>query len=152
MKAFVLCGIPGAGKTSYVQNLKAQNKHLSVVNGDDLRASLYGDTAHGGNWSEIWEMVENAVEEAAGLCRDVVIDGTHVRKDYRAEVITLLRSYGYTDIHAIVVDRPLAVCLQQNRQRSRQVPEHVIAQMHMDLQKSIEGICKEGFTSVSYVS
>ena len=148
IQAFVMVGPPGSGKTTYSRKLTKEHR-AAFLSGDDIRDELYGDASIQGSWDEIWSRMDELVAENCHRC--IVVDGTHCRPDYRAETLTLLRSYGYTDIHAIVVDRPLAVCLQQNRQRSRQVPEHVIKQMHEELASSKQGIGNEGFSSVLYV-
>jgi predicted kinase len=147
-QAFVMVGPPGAGKTTHSRKL-AKEHHAVIISGDDIRSEFYGDASIQGSWDEIWSRMDELVAE--NCYRSIVVDGTHCRPDYRAETLTLLRSYGYTDIHAIVVDRPLAVCLQQNRQRSRQVPEHVIRRMHEELAGSKQGIGNEGFSSVSFL-
>jgi predicted kinase len=150
-KAVVMCGIPGSGKTSHVQKLRANDKTIAIINGDNLRASLYGDPSCQGNWGEIWNLVEEAVEEASGLGQIVIVDGTHCRPEYRSETLTLLKSYGYSNVELIVLDVALGKALRQNQQRSRKVPEHVIRQMHSDLQRGLQGICNEGFSSVVFV-
>ena len=146
--AFVMIGPPGAGKTTHSRKLTKEH-HAVVLSGDDIRCELYGDASIQGSWDEIWSRMDELVAE--NCHRSVVADGTHCRPDYRAETLTLLKSYGYSEIHAIVVDRPLEVCLRQNAGRNRRVPEHVIKQMHEELAKSKQGIGNEGFSSVSYV-
>jgi predicted kinase len=82
----------------------------------------------------------------------VILDGTHYLPSYRKEAITLLRSYGYTNIIAVVVEASLAKCLAQNFKRKRHVPDYVIKGIHEKLQHSLKGIESEGFNSVHYVS
>lgn len=148
MKAFVLCGAPGAGKTTHSLQL-AKKHHAVILSGDDVRSELYGDASIQGSWDEIWSRMDELVAENCD--RSIVVDGTHCRPDYRAETLTLLRSYGYDEIHAVVIDRPLEVCLRQNASRKRNVPEHVIRRMHEELARSKQGIGNEGFSSVSYL-
>lgn len=142
MKAFVLVGPPGAGKSTYAEKL-AIKENAIVISGDDIRAELFGSASVQGNWGEIWERVEELVAE--GCSSNIILDGTHCRKDYRAEAVTLLRSYGYGPIHAIVLLTSLPVCLERNAQRKRNVPEHVIEQMHNDMEKSLKTISDEDF-------
>lgn len=149
--ATVMCGVPGAGKTFHVQALKANNKHLAIINGDDIRASIFGDAAHPGNWGEIWGEIESAVADAAGQCRDVVVDGTHCRKEYREETLSLLKSFGYFQVELVVLDVSLSKALRQNSQRERKVPEYVIEQMHEDLARSLREVCAEGWAKVTFL-
>jgi predicted kinase len=148
MKAFVLIGPPGSGKTTYSAKLSTEQNAV-ILSGDSVREELYGDIAIQGDWGEIWERLEELVAENVG--RVLIFDGTHCRVDYRKETMTLLQSYGYTEIEGIVLRTPLEVCLRQNSQRSRKVPEHVIRQMHSDLQNSLKNIDTEDFDSINYV-
>ena len=149
MKAFVLCGAPGSGKSVYAAKL-AERENAVIISGDGIRSELYGDAAIQGKWAEIWERIEEMVSESVG--KTVILDGTHCRAAYRKESIALLQSYGYDEIEAVVVDAPLDTCIMQNAVRQRNVPRYVIVEMHKDLQHSIKGIDKEGFSSISYIS
>ena len=148
MKAFVLIGAPGAGKSTYAAKL-AERENAVVISGDEIRAELYGDAAIQGQWAEIWERIEEMVSECCGM--SVIIDGTHCRRDYRDETVALLRSYGYDQIEAVVIDTPFERCIMQNATRQRGVPRHVIVEMHKSLQHSLKSIDKEGFEHIHYV-
>jgi predicted kinase len=149
MKAYIMVGAPGAGKSTHVSTLRDQHAGAVVICGDSIRAELYGDADIQGNYSEIHDRMIEILEDSVG--QTVILDGTHYRASYRKEAITMVSSYGYNDITAIVVDRPLDVCLSQNASRSRNVPQHVIERMHNSLRASIRGINNEGFTEVKYV-
>lgn len=146
MKAFVMVGAPGAGKSTHVSALLSDYPEAVVISGDNIREELYGDADIQGNYSEIHDRMLELLEENVG--RPIILDGTHYRASYRKEALAMLKSYGYEDVRAIVVDRPLEVCLRQNSGRGRKVPEHVIQRMHNSLQASIRGIDQEGFTHV----
>jgi predicted kinase len=148
MKAYVMVGAPGSGKSTFATRL-AQSENAVVISGDGIRAELYGDEANQGKWSEIQDRLEEMVSEAVGC--PLVMDGTHYRRDYRREALTLLQSYGYTDIEAVVVNPDLETCILRNATRHRHVPRHVIQRMHGALQSSLRGIEDEGFTQVTYI-
>lgn len=149
MQAFVLVGAPGSGKSTYVSRLLAQHPGSVVISGDNIREELYGDANIQGDYNRIHDRMVEMLGEAVGST--VIMDSTHYRAAYRKSVIALLNSFGYTDIEAVVVNRPLEVCLKQNASRKRNVPEYVIEKMHNSLQASIRGIDNEGFSSVQYV-
>lgn len=149
MKAWILVGAPGSGKSTYAERL-ANHHNAAVICYDDIRARLYGSPEVQGSWSEIWEAVEEAVSETCGI--PLVIDGTHFRKDYRHEILSLLRSFGYTEIRAIVLNPSPGVCLARNSKRSRNVPEYVIENMHAELQNSLRTLDFEGFDHVVYTA
>jgi len=148
MNAYVMVGAPGSGKTTYAEKL-AEQENAVVISGDDIRAELYGDAGIQGDWAEIWDEIETRVSECCGM--DVILDGTHCREDYRAEALALLKSYGYEKVELVVMDASLATCLARNFQRTRNVPDYVIKQMHSDLQRSKKTIMTEPFDRLTFI-
>jgi predicted kinase len=147
--AFVMVGAPGAGKSTYAVKL-AKERNAVIISGDDVRAELFGSAEIQGNWFAIWDRIVELVEGYSD--RDIILDGTHYREDYRAEAVTMLRSYGYFNVEAVVVNPSLATCLARNFQRAdRNVPDYVVKEMHEKLQRSLKGINSEDFDRVSYV-
>jgi predicted kinase len=147
--AYIMVGAPGSGKSTYAAKL-AQTENVYIISGDDIRQELYGSAEIQGNWVEIYDRIE---EEVAAHCgQNIVLDGTHYRKDYRSEAISLVRSYGYDNIEAIVMDASLATCLARNFQRrERNVPDYIVSEMHEKLQRSLKGIFEEDFTRLNFV-
>ena len=142
-----MVGAPGAGKSTLATQIeKAEN--AVVISGDEIRAELYGNAAIQGEWEEIHDRIEEVVSESCGV--PVVLDGTHYLASYRREALALLRSYGYDDIEAVVVNPPLEDCIFRNANRHRGVPRHVVIGMHEKLQNSLAHISIEGFNRVSY--
>jgi predicted kinase len=148
-EAYIMIGAPGAGKTTHAKKL-AEVENAHIISGDDVRAELYGSAEIQGNWFEIWDRIDELVSESCGM--PVILDGTHYRKDYREEAITLLRSYGYDRVEAVVVNPTLATCLARNFQRAdRNVPDYVIKEMYTKLQTSLKYIDSEPFDRITYV-
>jgi predicted kinase len=148
LTAYVMVGAPGAGKSTYAHKL-AETANAVIISGDSIRAELYGDESNQGQWSEIQDRIEEMVSEAVGC--PLVMDGTHYRRDYRRQALTLLQSYGYENVEAVVVNPDLETCILRNATRHRHVPRHVIQRMHDALQSSLRGIEDEGFTQVTYI-
>jgi predicted kinase len=148
-EAYIMVGAPGAGKSTYAAKLAKENNAV-IVSGDDVRRELFGSAEIQGNWFAIWDRIVELVEGYSG--RNIILDGTHYREDYRSEAITMLRSYGYFNVEAVVVNPSLATCLARNFQRAdRNVPDYVVKEMHEKLQRSLKGINNEDFDRVSYV-
>ena len=144
-----MVGAPGSGKSTYARKL-AKIENAAIVSGDDVRAELFGSAEIQGDWDAIWSRIDELVAENAH--RDVILDGTHYRKEYRAEAVTLLRSYGFECIEAIIVNPSLATCLARNFTRvDRNVPDYVVKRMHEQLQKEIKDIYTEPFDRWNFV-
>jgi predicted kinase len=150
MKAFILVGAPGSGKSTYAGEIVLR-ENATIISGDAIREELYGSAEIQGNWTDIHDKIEEYVADCAGRNQPVVMDGTHYRASYRREAIALLRSYGYTRIEAVVVDSSLATCLARNFQRKRHVPDYVIKGIHEKLQTSLKHIDSEEFDNITYV-
>lgn len=148
-KAFVMVGAPGAGKSTYAKEL-AKKENAVIISGDDIRAKLFGDASIQGEWGQIWSYIEAMVADCCG--RSVILDGTHYRPDYRQESLTLLRSYGYSHVEAVIVNPPLTTCVARDLERERHVPKYVIEKMHATLQRTLPNICNEGFSYITEVS
>jgi predicted kinase len=146
MKAYVMIGCPAAGKSTFASKL-AKTENAFIVSGDEIRAELYGEEANQGNWVEIHDRIEELVSEACGM--PVILDGTHYLSSYRREALALLRSYGYDEVEAVVLNTPLEECLLRNAVRHRGVPRHVLLGMHQRLQASLEFIDTEGFNHIT---
>jgi predicted kinase len=148
MKAYLTVGVPGSGKTSYAKKLQKSHK-VFVIEGDVIRSELFGDASVYGRWNEVWSKVDELVENNVG--RDLVLDGTFETTDLRAEAISLLRSYGYEDIEAIVFNPSLATCLSRNWTRTRVVPDYIVKEKYERMQRDLPEIESEGFEQVTFV-
>ena len=150
MKAFVLVGIPGSGKSTYAKKL-ARTENAVVVSGDNIRIELEASGVNDPCWVEIWNLVEEEVAQAAEYGRNVILDGTHVGASHRAETRMLLHSYGYFDVESIILDLPLAVCMERNSNRKRKVADYVISHMHKTLRDSLPTIYSEPFSHFNFI-
>jgi predicted kinase len=150
MRAFVLVGIPGAGKSTCAKQLSKEH-HAVIVSGDDIRDELETSGIYEPCWSEIWNLVEGEVADAADCGKNVIIDGTHVGASHRAETVTLLHSYGYFDVEAVILDVDIKTCIDRNSARTRKVADYVIAHMHKTLRESLPTIYSEPFSRFHFI-
>ena len=149
MKAFVMVGAPASGKTTYSREL-VLSENATIISGDEVRKELYGSSDIQGKWVEINDRIEEYVAVCAERSFPVVLDGTHYLSSYRKEALALLRSYGFDEVVAVVLNPPLETCLARNSRRKRHVPDYIIKGMYEKLQPSLAFIDTEGFTEVVF--
>ena len=77
IKLILLCGIPGSGKTTYVQRRIKQHGgvHLSS---DLIRKELYGDESIQGNPSEVFSLMQSRAIEALNNGETIEVDENHI--------------------------------------------------------------------------
>lgn len=148
--AFVMVGAPGSGKSTHATKL-AQTENAVIVSGDDIRSELYGSWEIQGNWVDVHDEIERQVADAVERGKNVILDGTHYKHVYRTEAITLLKSYGFESVEAVVLDVSLATCLARNFVRTRNVPDYTVKQIHSTLECGLRTIMTEPFDRFHFV-
>ncbi|HEY9626178.1 MAG TPA: AAA family ATPase [Coleofasciculaceae cyanobacterium] len=133
-----LIGLPGSGKSFLAQKLLQAHPERSLISTDAIRTHLFGDEAIQGSWRLIQQELQLQFQRAVqrrpvGDQPTAIYDATNVRRKNRREAIAQIRAIGFRQITGIWLDTPLSICLERNRQRSRQVPEAVILRMDRQL-------------------
>jgi len=134
----MLIGLPGSGKSTWAKRFIELRPDYKLIATDDVRYQLYGDEAIQGDWLQVWQAILVQLKEAReaialGTLTSVIYDATNARRRHRREFIQAVERLGYSPIHALWVDPPLAVCLRRNQSRARKVPTEVIKKMHRQL-------------------
>jgi predicted kinase len=75
------------------------------------------------------------------------VDATNLSPHERRQWIKMAKSFGY-EVQAVFFDVPLAVCLERNAKRDRQVSDEV---MHKMAERLRPPAFKEGFDKITVV-
>ena len=150
MKAFVMCGPQGGGKSFQAGEIVLR-ENATLISGDAIKEELFGSADIQGDWVRIHNVIEEYVSECAGMGLTVILDGTYFKRSYRAEAMMLLKSYGYDEIELVVCNPSLATCLARNFQRKRSVPDYVLKTTYEVFQRESRGFLEEGFYKVTFV-
>jgi predicted kinase len=130
----MLIGVPGSGKSHLAEKILSRHPHSAeIISPDLIRQILYGNAAIQGEWSEVWQEVQNAFASAARRQKTVIYDATNYQRAYRQDMINLGRRCGFRRVTGIWLNVPLWICLSRNESRSRQVPEEIIIEMYRHL-------------------
>lgn len=144
---YVMCGIPGSGKSTWVKNNLTENdKHISR---DEIRFSMV-------NRREEYFSKEDKVFEqfcldiAAALKKgyNVFADATHINRGSRRKLLQQVAMYA-DSIKAIEVCTPISIALERNEGRKdeglRYVPPSAIKRMYSQYE---EPDYDEGFDEI----
>lgn len=133
-RIILLVGIPGAGKTTLAK--KIIEKGFFCLSADPIREELYGNAAEQGDKEAVFKIFFERLDEALKQELDIIIDNTNLNPKQRKPLLDMARGAGYTDIQLWLLDVPLDVCLKRNANRPRVVPDDIVANMFMELNRS----------------
>lgn len=127
---YVMCGIPGSGKSTWASN---NHPDLPIVSRDIIRAEL-GYTSGVDEKAVLTREQEEevTVEEnriIANYCKNrhsFIIDDTNSHPKFRKILLDTLRSYG-AHIVGVNMDTPLDMCIKR---RNGQIPPEAIERMY----------------------
>ena len=140
----VLVGLPGSGKSTYVEQLDGV-----ALSSDAIRKVLVDEETIQTIHDRVFQTLRYLLRHRLGLRRPVTyIDATNLTPEERSPYIGIGKAYGCT-LEAVYFDVPLAVCLERNRARQRMVPEEALATMAAKLVPPSEA---EGFDLVKTIT
>lgn len=125
----MLVGLPGSGKSTYIK--KHFNTNLHVHSSDDIREELTGNAEDQTVNAKVFELLHKRVHEDLKNGISCVYDATNISWKKRKAFLESLKNIDCWKICHIIAT-PYEVCLEQNKQRDRVVPEHVIKRMYMN--------------------
>ena len=143
MKATILIGISGSGKSTYI----AQNTHdqfgPSVISKDNIRKSLiknynpnknlWDQYSFKDNEDSINSLFDIQLREAAKNKQNIIIDNTNLSKSKNERLERLLKNYGYVEINIInfnLTDN-INFYLENNQNRINTIPMRAINDQYL---------------------
>src|ERR1035441_7968388 len=117
MRIVVLVGLPGSGKSTYLERLGAAG-----LSSDSIRQLLADDESDQTIHDRVFETLRYLLRQRLALARPVTyIDATNLTLQERRPYIAIGAAYG-CQVEALFFDTPLAVCRERNARRARVVP------------------------------
>src|SRR5947209_17976837 len=114
-------GLPGSGKTTWFKR-----RRVTPLCSDLLRSILYDDITEQRYQGLVFSTLRSLLR-ARLIARMPwnYVDASNLSSHERRQWIKMAKGFGY-EVHAVFFDVPLAVCLERNPKRERQVKEDVI--------------------------
>jgi len=129
---YVLCGIPGAGKSTWAEQ---HLREKPIVSRDAIRFNLIEDEED--YFSHEAEVFSTFINSIVGACKSFeccVVDATHISKASRRKLFRALDEQikSRYDTTMVYFNVPLGTCLKRNKLRDGRalVPEQAIYSMH----------------------
>lgn len=142
-RVIVLVGLPGSGKSTYVEQLGA-----TALSSDAVRRLLADDETDQTIHPQVFATLRYLLRRRLALGRPATyLDATHLTRRERRPYIRLGRLLACR-VEAVYFDVPLEVCRERNRRRPRVVPDDVLARM---AERLVPPTVEEGFDAVTVV-
>jgi predicted kinase len=136
-------GLPGSGKTTWYKR-----RGVTPLSSDMLRNILFDDITEQRYQGLVFSTLRSLLR--ARLIAKMpwnYVDATNLSPHERRQWIKMAKSFGY-EVQAVFFDVPLAVCLERNSKRDRQVTDEV---MHKMAERLRPPTFKEGFDKITVV-
>lgn len=129
-KLIIMIGLPGSGKSTFVNNLVIKNKafNYQIVCRDDLRLA-FGNSFNPLVEPHIYAIAQTVVRALMIRKMNIVIDETNTTIKMLQLWINIAKEYDY-NIRIIVLTTPVEIC---KLRRTDKVPEEVIDRMNSQL-------------------
>ena len=136
-------GLPGSGKTTWYKR-----RGVIPLSSDMLRNILFDDITDQRYQGLVFSTLRSLLR--ARLIAKMpwnYVDATNLSPHERRQWIKMAKSFGY-EVQAVFFDVPLAVCMERNSKRERQVTDEVMQKMAERLRPPV---FKEGFDKITVV-
>lgn len=111
-KLYILCGIPGSGKTTWAKGFLMDAVYVSR---DEIRFSLLKNgEEYFSHETEVYKEFIYEIAQALTHGYDVIADATHINKDSRGKLTLAIDEY-FTEYQIVYVAFPIDIKVAQER-------------------------------------
>jgi predicted kinase len=156
----ILCGVPGAGKSTWVKKEQMSGKAIAVVSSDAIRLELFYSLieANQGSGSAarekhalVFKIFYKRIIEALQSGQTVVADATNLRAKDRKKLKQLADQENSSTKLVVFENTERAKINNINRDFDQQVPEPVMEKMINRFQSSINNLENEDYSEIEIV-
>ena len=124
----MMVGLPASGKSTYAKEIAKENNAI-VLSSDAIRWELFGDETDQDHNQKVFQELHKRAKEWLCTGRDVIYDATNISSKRRRAFLNELTKIDCIK-NCVIIATPYEQCLENNRDRARQVPEWVIERMY----------------------
>lgn len=143
--AIIMVGIPGSGKSTYVDKYIEKCEQIKIFSTDRYREKLTGDVQNQSSNNIVFYQIYNDMETALIEKKDVVFDATNVTVRDRRRFIELANKYNALPT-AIVFNTDIDVCIERVAQRGWSVDAKELCEKFQN--RFVSPTINEGFTYI----
>lgn len=129
-KMYLMCGLSGAGKTTYAKKF-AKDNNLLYLGVDEFYAKVNGDECIHENTFEVWIEFFKAIHEAEVNNIDCIVDTNAITKCHREQFLEWFPTFEH---HLICISVNEKIRYANNKARHRVVPDEVMLKMYIDFE------------------
>lgn len=126
-KLIMMVGLPGSGKSTIAKELSYRENAI-LHSSDDLREELFGDANNQEKNELIFQELHKRIHRDLSGGKSVIYDATNSSYKKRKVFLQTLKIKCYKECYMVAT--PYEKCLEQNRNRSRRVPDEVIENIY----------------------
>ena len=133
---YIMCGIPGSGKSTWLRNHVDINQKQVLVSRDVIRYRLINDDdSYFSKENEVWKEFIKQINYFLKEGYDVFADATHINTGSRRKLLNEI--YVECKKEAIHINTPISICLERNSKREGRecVPESAIKRMYSQFEE-----------------
>ena len=127
-KLIMLCGLPASGKSTYAKAYQ-EIYGATIFSSDELRKEMFGDINHQDNNQELFIELHKRIKNSLKNGDNTVYDACNISYKRRMAFLSELKNISCKKC-CVLIATPYEMCLRQNRERGRNVPEFVIEKMY----------------------
>ena len=126
-KLIFLCGLPASGKSTWIEKHK-EELNFTIHSSDNIRAELLGDVNEQSQNELVFKTLHSRVREDLLNGKNVIMDQTGLNRKKRMAFLNQIQDIPCEKI-CVLFATPYGICLNNNENRDRKVPEEVIDRM-----------------------
>lgn len=131
-RLYLMCGIPGSGKSTVAENYAKSADNVIWVSRDQIRFSLLQEGEdYFSHENEVLDLFYSSIQKYLDNGYDVIADATHLNSKSRYNTLSQLNLKDI-ELNIVYVNVPLQVALERNAKRTGRalVPQDTIKRMY----------------------